>query len=86
MFVLIERYMNNMTVFDLKNLAITKGIDLSDEELDFSYKFIQNNWRTILSNHGVFDIDKYRDKFSPDNFLKIKQLIKESTIKYSRFL
>ena len=40
MFVLIERYMNNMTVFDLKNLAITKGIDLSDEELDFSYKFI----------------------------------------------
>lgn len=86
MFVLIERYMNNMNIFDLKNLAISKGIDLSDEELDFSYRFVQNNWRTILSNHGVFDIDKYKDKFSEENFLKIKKLIKEYSIKYSSFL
>lgn len=86
MFILIERYMNNMSILDLKNLAVTKNIDLSDEELDFSYKFVQNNWRTILANHGLFDIDKYKDKFTEENFVKIKKLVKEYSIKYSNYL
>lgn len=86
MYVLIERYINNMDIHDLNNLAISKGIDLSPEELDFSYKFIKQNWQTILSNHGVFDIDKYKDKFSEDNFAKIKKLIKEYSIKYAQYL
>ncbi len=86
MFVLIERYINNLTIHDFNNLAITKGIALSPEELDFSYTFVKKNWQTILSNHGIFDIDKYKDKFSEENFTKIKQLIKEYTIKYSNYL
>ena len=86
MFVLIERYINNLTIHDLNNIAITKGIGLSDEELEFSYNFIKKNWQTVLSNHGLFDIDKYKDKFSEENFIKIKKLIKEYTIKYSNYL
>lgn len=86
MYVLIERYIDNMDIHDLNNLAISKGIGLSESELDFSYKFIKQNWQTILSNHGIFDIDKYKDKFSEENFIKIKKLIKEYSIKYSSYL
>ena len=86
MFVLIERYINNLTIHDLNNLAITKGIALSDEELEFSYNFIKKNWQSVLSNHGLFDIDKYKDRFSEENFIKIKKLIKEYTVKYSNYL
>lgn len=86
MFVLIERYINNLTIYDFNNLALTKGIYLSEDELYFSYEFIKKNWQTILANHGVFDIDKYKDKFSEENFAKIKKLVKEATIKYSQYL
>ncbi len=86
MFALIERYINNLTINDLNNLAITKGIGLSESELNFAYNFIKKNWQSVLSNHGMFDIDKYRDKFSEDNFNKIKKLIKEYSIKYGSYL
>lgn len=86
MFVLIERYINNMSIHDLNNLAISKGINLSDEELSFSYNFIKKNWKNVLSNYNLFDFEKYRDKFSEENFIKIKMIIKEYTIKYGNYL
>ena len=86
MFILIERYINNMSIHDLNNLAISKGIGLSSEELEFSYSFIKKNWKNILSNKGMFDIDKYRNKFSEENFVKIKFLYKEMLFKYGSYL
>ena len=86
MFTIIERYINNMDINDLKNLAISKNINLSEKELAFSFKFIKNNWKNILSNHGIFDIEKYKENYSAENFAKIKQLIKESIVKYSKYL
>lgn len=86
MFVLIERYINNMDINDVNNFAINKGIGLSNEELDFTYRFIKQNWKNILSNHGIFDIEKYKSNYSEENFIKIKKLIKEYTIKYANYL
>ena len=86
MFILVERYINNLTINDLNNLAITKGIILSPEELEFSYEFIKKNWQSVLSNHGIFDVDKYKEHYSEENFIKIKKLIKEYSIKYSNYL
>ncbi len=86
MFVLIERYINNLTINDVNNLAITKGIALSPDELEFTYNFVKKNWQSILANHGLFDIDKYKNYYSEENFSKIKQLVKEYTIKYSNYL
>lgn len=86
MFVLIERYINNMSIHDLNNLAISKGIGLSKDELEFSYNYIKKNWKNVISNYNLFDIDKYKDKFSEDNFIKIKKLIREYTIKYGNYL
>lgn len=86
MFVIIERYINNLDISTLKTLAMKKNINLSDDELSFSYEFVKNNWKSILSNHGIFDIDKYKDNFSEENFIKIKNLIKESIIKYNKYL
>ena len=86
MFILIKRYIENMSIHDLNNLAITKGIGLSNEELEFSYNFINKNWENIINNKGVFDIDKYKDKFSEINFNKIKMLYKDMLLKYGRYL
>lgn len=86
MFILIKRYIDNMSIHDLNNLAISKGIGLSSEELDFSYNFIKKNWQNVLSNKGLFDIDKYKGMYSEDNFIKIKALYKEMLFKYGNYL
>lgn len=86
MFILIERYINNLTIHDLNNLAISNNILLSNEELSFAFEFIKKNWQTILANHGVFDIDRYKDRFSEENFYKIKKLIKDSLLKYGHLI
>lgn len=86
MYNLIERYINNMTIFDLKNMALMKNIDLSDEELEFSYTFIKKNWQTVLTNYSLFDFDKFKNKYSEENFIKIKKLISEYSAKYGSYL
>ena len=86
MFILIERYINKMSIDDLNNLALSKNISLSDDELKFSFSFIKKNWKTVLGNFSLFDFDKYKDNFSIENFNKIKLLIKEYTLKYGSYL
>ena len=41
MYTLIERFIENLTIIDLKNMAISKEVDLSDDELKFSFDFIK---------------------------------------------
>ena len=86
MFILIERYIDNMSIYDLKNMALSKNIDLSQEELEFSFTFIKKNWKTVMSNYSLFDFDKYKSNYSEENFIKIKNLIKEYTLKYGSYL
>ena len=86
MYFIIKRYVDNMSIHDLNNLVISNGIGLSNEELEFSYQFIKKNWMSILSNKGVFDIDKYKDRFSEENFTKIKKLYKDMLLKYGSYL
>ena len=75
-----------MSIHDLNNLAISKGIGLSDNELKFSYEFVKKNWKSILNNNGVVDLDKYKDKYSAKNFEKISSLYKEMISKYRIYL
>lgn len=86
MFGLIERYIENMNINDLNNLAIGKEIYLSSDELEFSYNFIKKNWKTVLGNVYFFDIEKYKNKFSEENFSKIKKLANEGITKYGNYL
>lgn len=78
--------MSKLTKEDVNNFAIKNNVNLSEEELDFTYDFVLKNWRTILSNHGMFDISKYKEKFSLENFNKIQVLLRQYTLKYRDYL
>ena len=70
MFNIIERYIDKMNVEDIRNFATQKDIPLTDNELNFTYNFVKKNYRNILSNPKLFDIDRYRNEYSPENFQK----------------
>lgn len=86
MYNLIKRYMERLTKDDVNNFAISKNINLSEEELLFTYNFIKKNWEQVIKNPKLLNLDRYKDKFSPDNFGKIKKLFLEYSARYQAFL
>ena len=75
-----------MTREDINNFAIKKGINLNDAELTFTYNFLKKNWKDYLRNPNIFDINRYQNNFSPENFIKIKKVFKEYYQKFGSFL
>lgn len=86
MYNIIERYMSNLKKEDVAKFALSKNANLSNDELDFTYTFIKKNWKEILKNPSLFNIDRYENKYSKENFIKVKQVFNEYYQKFSSFL
>lgn len=78
--------MSKLKIEQVQEFAIRNNINLSAEELDFTYKFIKKNYQDILKNPSIFIIDRYKDKYSLENFKKIKELYNAYLQKYSGYL
>ncbi len=83
---MIKRFMNNITIDDVNNFAISKDVYLEENELIFTYEFIKKNWESILDNPQLFNIDRYKNNFKEDTFSKVKKLYNEYFQQYSRYL
>ena len=86
MFNIIERYMNKLTKDDINNFALKNNIFLTEEELDFTYVFVKKNWQTVIANPNALNLERDQDKFSEENFIKIKKLFKEYSTRYKNYL
>lgn len=86
MYNIIERFITNMTKEDINNFALKKGANLSQNELEFTYNFIKTNYKTILNNPKLLDLERYRNKYTKENFEKISKVFQEYFQKYSRYL
>ena len=86
MYNIIERYMNMLKKEDVNNFAIKKNVFLSESELDFTYEFLKKNWQDILKNPNVFDINRYKNQFSEENFYKVKKIFDEYYQKFRSFI
>ena len=86
MYNLIEKYIQNMTIEDVENFALKKGANLGENELSFTYNFIKNNYQNILKNPRLLDLERYKDKYSKENYEKIQKVFQEYSQKYSRYL
>lgn len=78
--------MAKLTIEDINNFAISKNANLSEDELKFTYEFLKKNWKEIIKNPNIFNIDRYKDKYSKENFVKIKQLYLDYFNKFAAFL
>lgn len=86
MYNIIERYMNKLTKSDVDTFAKKNNIFLNEEELEFTYQFVKKNWQTVIANPNSLNLDRYKDKFSEENLLKIKKLFREYSIRYKNYL
>ncbi len=74
---IIDLYVNNLRKDDIIVFGKKNNINLSDDELDFTYNFIKNNYKDVIKNKDSFNLEKYRNRFSPDNYVKIEELLKK---------
>jgi len=86
MFNLISRFMQNLNIDQVNNFAKSKNINLSEEELTFTYEFVKKNWEKIIGNPKLLHLDRYKNKFSEENFVKITKLFNEYSTKYQNYL
>ena len=86
MYSLIENYIKKLTKEDITKFALKNNIIFNEEELDFTYNFIKKNYQIILNNPKLFNIDRYKDNYTKENFSKITKVYQEYLIKYSNYL
>lgn len=79
---LIEAYVNKLTKQDILNFASKNNLNVTNEELDFVYKFIKYNYKTVLNNPNSFNLSNYKNNFSSENYNFINSLIS----KYIKFI
>ena len=74
---IIDLYVQNLKKEDIINFGKKNNITLSDDELDFTYNLIKNDYKKILQNKEAFDLSAYRNNFTTENYQKIEELIKK---------
>ncbi len=86
MYEIINRFMEKLTIEDVNNFALKNNVSLSNDELLFTYQFVKKNWESILANPNQLKLERYKSKFSEENFQKIQTLIKLYYQKYGHYL
>jgi len=86
MYNLVKRYMSNLTKEQVRDFGIKNDVHLSDEELDFTFEFVKKNWEIIFQNPNLLQLERFKDRFSEENFKKIQKLISVYYQKYGHLL
>ena len=86
MYNIIERYIKNLSKDQINNFALKNNVNLSGLELDFLYVFIKKNYKEVLANPELLNLERYKTKFSEENFVKIKKIFNEYLTKYRAYL
>lgn len=78
---LIEKYVSNLSMDDIKNLASNNNISLKEYEIKNIYYEIKNNLNLWFEDTlGRFS--KIKDKLEPTTYLKLSELLD----KYKNYL
>ena len=73
-FYLISEYVNRLQLDDVNNFALKQGIILEDEELSIIFKYIKDNYKTILYGNPKEILLEIKDKVKPLTYSKIENL------------
>lgn len=77
--ILLEKYINKLTVKNIKDYAKNQKITLKNNEADIIYSFIKNNYKKLYEEKYSEDIIKeLKCSLSFNTYEKIKTLYKEA--------
>ena len=71
--IIIKSYIKNLSKQDIVNFALKNNIILTNNELDYIYNNIKNNYEYILSNPIIY-LNKLKNNVSITTYNKIYEL------------
>lgn len=78
---LAKKYINRLSINDVKNFADKNKIEYTNEELVIVYNFIMYNYNDLLDGN-IKIIDNIKDKISPTLYKRLINLYIEYRQKY----
>lgn len=83
---LIKNYINKLTKNDIVLFAEKNNIILSNQELDYIYYIVKNNYKEIIYNNHDNIFKELKNNVEISNYNKIVHLFKVYKNKYQSFL
>lgn len=83
---LIKNYINKLSISDVNNIAIKHNIDLNNDELNYVYNQIKNNYHNLLYGDSYNIFNDLKNNVSSSNYEKIKNLFDTYKQKYQSLL
>ena len=70
---IIKEYINKITISDISRFASNNNINLNNEELNIIYKYVKNDWKTIIYGNYNSILNDLKSKIDIDKYKKIEQ-------------
>ena len=74
---IIEKYINNLKKEDILNYANKNNISLTNKETIFIYDYIKTNYKNILNDPNLLDLNLIKSNTSDNTYNFILKLINE---------
>lgn len=84
--LIINNYINNLTKNDIVYFGLKNGIELTNQELDYVYKTIKNDYKVLLSDNYECIFNEGKNYLSSENYIKICNLFMDYRNKFKNFL
>lgn len=82
----IENYINKLKIEDVITFANANQIYLSQEEANFIYLNIKENWKILLFGNPTLLFEKAKEKLNTNTYTKMVSLYQFYKQKYQSFL
>lgn len=83
---LIEKYIKNLTVDDVKMFADKEKVEISSNEANIIYKYIKNNYRELLYGDVNKIFNQIKQEIDNDLYIKLLELYNKYCTKYKKYL
>ena len=83
---LISEYVSRMSLKDIDKFSKSHGIILKDSELKLVYKYIKNDWRTIIYGNPRGILDELKISLDSFTYQKIEELYIHFKDKFNSYL
>lgn len=84
--ILIQNYINRLSINDINNFAVENNIALSSTELNYLYNLIKNDYKTILYGNREKFFTTLKNNLSLTNYNEITKLYDIYKDKYNYLL
>lgn len=83
---LLKNYINKISIDNINSFALKNGANLSDKELKLIYKYVKNDWETIIFGNPSQIFDDLKENLTAKNYQIATNLFTSYKEKFKDYL